>query len=199
MSNVPPPPPPGSVPPGGYQQPQPPPGGYQAPPPAPGGYQAPPAAPGAYQQPPPAGPPPTSSSNGCLKAALIVGGILVFLGILTVGGCVLFVGKAVDELEKTFGVADPKDYEVKFDTCEISDSGSMSATGTITNKANRRQAYHLTIDFLDDKDVKLGSDPLIYTGGLQKDAKYQFDASNFSSSDKAKITCRVGSVDYWPA
>lgn len=196
-------------PPGGYQPPQPqqpayqppaapqapPPGGYQPPAQQPGGYQA--APPGQFQ---PVNPAP-SSNNGCLKAFLIVLGISVVLGIIVVIGSIVLVGSAVDQAIKTFGPASPSDYDIKIDKCEVnSDSliGEMKATGTIENKAGRKQAYNITIDFNSTDNTKLATDSLIYTGSLDAGQKATFSATGFPAGDPpSQISCKVKEVNYW--
>jgi hypothetical protein len=199
----------------------PPPGGY--PPQPPGGYQPPPAAPQPpqyqppqYQQPQqpqyavqpqqfqPVNPQASKSGNGCLKAFLIFMAISVVLGVIATVVFVLFIGKVVDEAVRTFGVADTKDYVIDIDpdSCKIDENsvtGSMEVSGTITNKANRRQAYNLTVDYFDNNDVKLSTDSLVYTGALEKDAKGKWSSSSFTSGSKKpdSIKCKVSQVNYW--
>jgi len=195
-------------PPGGYQQP----GGYQPPPQQPA-YQPPPAAPqppaGGYQQPPggyqqpqqfqPVNPAPASSSNGCLKAFLIVFAISMVLGIIVVVGSIFLVGKAVDDVSKSFGVADAADYDLPSGDikCSVDDvTGAMKASGTLTSKKSGRQAYQVKIDFLDQDNTKLGSGSG-FTGDLSQNQKGTWDTLSFDSqaADK-KITCKVAEVDY---
>lgn len=192
-------------PPGGYpQQPQQPPGGYQPPPQQPA-YQPPPAAPqppGGYQQPQqfqPVNPPPSNSSNGCLKAFLIVFAIATVLGIIVVVASVLLVGSAVDDINKSFGTASTSDYDLPAGDikCEVSGtSGSMKASGTLTNKKSGRQAYQVKIDFVDQNNVKLG-DGSGFTGDLNNGQKGTWEAISFDSSAADKdITCKVAEVSY---
>jgi hypothetical protein len=219
-------PPPGGYPPQqpGYQPPAAPPpqpGGYQPPAapqyqppaaPAPPPYQAPPAAPPpgapaapAYQQPgqfQPVNPaPPTSSGNGCLKAFLIVLAVVVVLGIVGTIGVVVLVGKSVDTISKTFGTADVGDYDVSVDKCDIDGTtGIMTASGTFTNKADRTQAYSITVTFSTADNTKLGEEGFIDTGSLTQGQKYQFNATNTSTiggNAPNVIKCQVTSVNYF--
>src|SRR5262245_63114570 len=70
---------------------------------------APPAAPVMQGGPPAAKP----GMNGCLKAFLIGSGIAVVLGTLAVVGLFMIGKKAVDDFDKSFGVAATTDYETK--------------------------------------------------------------------------------------
>ena len=82
-------------------------------------------------------PAPASSSNGCLKAFLIVFAISMVLGIIVVVGSIFLVGKAVDDVAKSFGVADAADYDLPSGDikCSVDDvTGAMKASGTLTNK-----------------------------------------------------------------
>lgn len=197
-------------PPGGY--PPQPPGGYQPPPAAP---QPPPYQPPQYQQPQqpqqpqyapqpqqfqPVNPQAAKSGNGCLKAFLVFMAIATVLGIVGVVGIVVFANKFVDQVGQTFGVADAKDFEVTIDegSCKIDELGAMSVSGTLTNKADRRQAYSLTVDFLDSSNTKLKSDSFITTGGLSKDAKAKWKATGFESgpTPPTEIKCKVSQVNY---
>jgi len=201
-------------PPGGYPQ-QPPPGGYQQPPQQPA-YQPPPAAPqapGGYQQPPggyqqapqqfqPVNPPPAKSGNGCLKAFLIVTAICVVLGVITFVALFFVVGKAIDDVAKSFGVANTNDYEIKQPIdCSVSDFGTMKASGTIINKKSGRQAYQVKVDFIDaDTKIKLG-DGLDFTKELSKDQTGTWSATGSTTSGSSidsskKINCTVSEVSY---
>lgn len=213
MSDV---PPPGGYPeqpqqPGGYQ----PPPGSQPPPP----YQPPAYQPPQYQQPQqpqyqqpqqpqyvqqpqqfqPIGAPSNKSGNGCLKAFLIVLAITVVLGIIGTVALFAFASKVVDEAVKSFGVADTKDYDVTIDegSCKIDTLGSMSSSGVFTNKANRRQAYNLTVDYYDNSNTKLKTDSFVATGALDKDAKTKWTSTTFNSGTLPdSITCKVSQVNY---
>ncbi len=75
----------------------PPSGQWGTPPPQPGGWGPAPGAPGG--SPPGAwNPQPAQSSNGCLKACLIVGGVLVVLGIIAVIGITVLSLRFADDL-----------------------------------------------------------------------------------------------------
>jgi hypothetical protein len=204
-------PPPGGYPPQQPQYPQQPAQPQYQPPPAQPQYQAPPAQP--QYQAPPAQPqyqqpgqfqpvnPQASSGNGCLKAFLIVMAIGVVISIIGGIALVLVVGKAVDNVSKTFGTADAADYAVDITACTVdSTTGLLNAEGTLTNKADRKQAYNLTINFVSADNTKLGSDSLIFTGGLDKGQKYQFTATGTSSASKPpdSIQCKQGDVSYFP-
>jgi hypothetical protein len=219
------------VPPGGYppQQPQypqqPPQPSYQ-PPPAQPQYQAPPAQPQyqapppgqpPYQQPGPPGPPgqpgqfqpvnpqAAKSGNGCLKAFLIV---FAIFAVLTVAGIVVvavFVNKAADTLNHTFGVADPSDYTLTIDKCTADAStGEFTASGTITNNSSARQAFNIQIDFNDaDSNTKLASDDIVYSSSLDKGQKANwtatgFDPSNAAAGKSPNLQCKQSQVNYWP-
>jgi hypothetical protein len=196
-------PPPGGYPPQqpGYQPPQPPPApGYQPP-----TYQAPPAQP-AFQQPATFQPvnPQASSGNGCLKAFLIIGGISAVLGIIIVVVVVFFVGSAVNEVNetfsKTFGTADPADYDVVIDTCTVGDLGALEATGTITNKYKDRIAFQVTVDFNDpsNPNLKLGSST-DYSSGLSNGQSEAWSVTSFATGEPTAVECKVSDVSYFPA
>ena len=91
-----------------------PPGQWGAPPPQPGGWGPAPGTPG---RPPPGAwnPQPAQSGNGCLKACLIVGGVLVVLGIIGIIGIVVLSLRFADDLG-------------------VDSDGSMRACELITNE-----------------------------------------------------------------
>jgi hypothetical protein len=196
-------------PPGGYQPPQPP--TPPQPPPAPGyqppTYQAPPAQPvyqqPAYQQPgqfQPVNPGASSSGNGCLKAFLIIGGISAVLGIIVVVFVVFVVGSAVNEVANSYGVANAADYEIKIDTCTVSEFGLVEATGTITNNKSERQAYSIDVDFFDPdtSNLKLGGSTDITSSINQGQSEaWSITSSSGAGDPPASVDCQVSEVSYW--
>jgi hypothetical protein len=183
-------PPSGYAPAGSYAPPgnYPPPGGY---PPA-GGY--PPQ--GGYAAPPSAYPAaPAKSNNGCLKALLIS---LVILIVLVIGGVGVFVWGASRLVQNTFGTARPGDFELSSSdmTCEVSSTGSMTASGTITNKTDHSQAFRISIDFLEGSaGAKLG-DATALSGSLSSGQSSTFRGSDFVTRQPRALTCKITDVSY---
>ena len=74
----------------------------------------------------------------------------------------------------------------------------MEVSGTIVNKTNHRQAFNLQVDFLDDSDVKLASDSLVYVSSLDANGKGKWSATGFATGTAPEsIKCKVSQVNYW--
>jgi hypothetical protein len=127
-------------------------------------------------------------------AALVIG----IVGTVAIG---VFVSKAVDTVSRNFGTADPADYSVKVDTCDIDpDTGALTATGQFTNKATRRQNFNLTVDFTDDADSsRLGTDTFVQIGALNSNQTANWSASGgVSLRPTGPVKCAIGDVEYLP-
>lgn len=129
-----PPPPPASPPPPPASPPPPPPDS-PPPPPPPG------SAPSAGTDSPP--------TSGCVKVAVVALIVLGVLGLAVTGAVVYFANRAVDEIESSFGVADPADYDVEVSECGVDSFGDVRAAGRITNTSDRDRSFTVRIRFTD--------------------------------------------------
>jgi hypothetical protein len=147
-----------------------------------GGYVAPPAA-------------QAKSGNGCLKAFLIVGGIVVVLGVigvvLLVAG-VLSVGKAIND---NFGEAPSSAYSLNIDNCEATSSGVVAA-GTLKNTSGDRRGFRLDVSFTSVSGVKVGSDSFVTTPSLSTGETGTWTATSFGPAPSEAIKCKVDRVSF---
>jgi hypothetical protein len=196
-------PPPTAAPPPAPGSPAPPPGGYVPPP---SGYAAPP--PAAGYAPPPA----AKSSNGCLKAFLIVAGIFVVLGIglFVLLGFVVKKGvdsvssdiKAQEKVEKRTGIhsnplgfnqTHPPQDDVSTDfTCTTDSSGDMQASGKVTNHSSNASSYTITVSFRQNgSEVVTGGDVLL---SVDAGADATWTASTATPPD-GSFSCKIVDVE----
>ncbi len=162
----------------------------------PGQPTAPP--PGGWGQQAPVPPPQQSSNSGCLKIGLIVLAVLFVFGIGAVG-CLVFVGGEVaqnvsDELERAFGEADPSDYELTGPECGVDSVDDVRASGSITNTSGERQAFQITVRFL-NPDGSLITSNSTFTNGLDDGQSTDWEIITFSDAP-ADFTCEVDEVSY---
>lgn len=109
------------------------------------------------------------------------------------------LGPSATTVPPQTGPAAPEDYDLlsRDITCAVDDvTGAMMASGTLTNRKATTQAYQVKVDFLDERNAKLGS-ATGFTGDLAPNQKGTWDMLSFDSSaiDK-KVTCRVVAVEY---
>jgi len=139
-----------------------------APPGTPPPMMTPPA--GGYAAPPPMAAPvpvgaPEKKGNGCLKAALIVGGILVVLGIGTFIALAFVVNKGVDTVNSkldaqkkvenrtgihssSFNTEHPPQDDLAGDwKCTSTAGGDPQVTGTVKNNSSNPSSYSITVSF----------------------------------------------------
>jgi len=179
--------------------------GQQPPAPQPGttGQWSAPPQPGQPGMPPPGGwgqqPPVQQSGNsGCLKVGLIVLAVLFVFGIGAVG-CLVIVGgevatNVVDELERSFGEADPSDYELTGPECSVDFADDVRASGSITNTSGDRQAFGITVRFL-NPDGSLITSNSTTTSGLDDGQSTDWEVITFSDAPE-EFTCEVDEVSY---
>jgi hypothetical protein len=164
-----------------------------APPPVQGGY----APQGTAFVPMAPGSATPKSGGGCLKVAIIVIIIVLLIGTVSVVGLLVVGHKVVNKLDRTFGTANTSDYSVKVSTCTIVD-GEVSATGTLTNRANRHQAYSITVVADDQNDDQVGTDDE-FIAGLSHNETGTWSADELGEApSSSKVTCKVQSVNYAP-
>lgn len=152
------------------------------------------AAPPAAQGAPPAAKP---QSNGCLKAFVIGTVVCVVLGTVAMVGLLMLGKKAAEDIDRTFGVAAVQDYALTIDSCEIDDFDNPRAVGTIVNNSDRRQAFEIKIEFVDEANV-LVSNGLTFSGALDKGQTGNWTVPTFDDAGDKPITCRVSEVSYTP-
>lgn len=184
------------------QQPAPQPGptGQWSTPPGQPGQPGQPAVPppGGWGPQPPAPPAQQSSSSGCLKVGLIVLAVLVVFGIGAVG-CLVVVGGEVaqnvgEELERAFGEADPSDYELTGPECTVDFADDVRASGSITNTSGERQAFQITVRFLNPDGSLITSDST-FTNALDDGQSTDWEVVTFSDAPD-EFTCEVDEIAY---
>lgn len=206
-------PPVGAPPPAGAGAPPPgaaPPPAFGAPPPAYGG--APPPAYGA-----PAGPPPTKSGGGCLKAFLVVLVILLVLAI--VAAALLYfafrdvwndvtgwmddraqVQEIIDEtgIETTSGNAEfPPQYDVSPPECVIVEEDGqvrVEADGVFTNNSPETSDYYVVVDFVVDDEPRSSSWDTQSNVQAGDEAEWSTRSSLLPDDD---YSCRISRVERW--
>ncbi len=99
------------------------------------------------QFPPPQPAVPSKSGNGCLKAFLVVLGILVVLAVIAVVAVGLLVNKVSDTVEKGSREMKPNEVAVSTATCQLNASNTGEASGTLTNNTGEAQGFEVRVDF----------------------------------------------------
>ena len=160
----------------------------------------------------PAGPP--QGMNGCLKAFLIVFGILVVLGIaaFVVLGFVVKKGvdsvsndiKAEQKVENSTGIkSNPLGFNSKHPpqddisasgmTCTTDSQGNMQASGTVTNHSSSTSTYTISISFRrNGAEIASGSDLLPSVDAGQTAT---WTANSAVSGDGGPFTCKITEID----
>jgi len=172
------------------------------------------APPGIPPVPGPAMPAPAKKGgNGCLKAFIIVAIILVVLGAGTFAVFAVFVNKAVNtvtdsidaqqKVENQTGIkSNPlgfnsknppqKDISAENMTCTTDSSGSMKASGTVTNHSSKNSVYVITISFRrNGTEVGAGSD-FLPSVGAGETANW---TANSAVEADGTFTCRIVEID----
>lgn len=182
------PPPPGPPPPAA-PVPAPPSPPTAPPPPVP----AQPAVPGAGVPPPP--PPSGTDNSGCVKVGLIVVAVLAVVGLAVAGLFVFVINRAVEELDSTFGRADPSDYEVEITDCSVDSFGDVQASGTLRNVSDEQRSFSIEVRFLEGgRDLITSSTDT--TASLQPGERGNWNVITFDEPASGEFSCEVGEVDY---
>lgn len=149
------------------------------------------------QQPPyPHVPPPAASQgNGCLKWALIGGGILFVLGVAVLG-CVAVVGnEVVDSINEAIGEADEDDYDIELTSCGTDEFGTTTAEGRIKNTAGHREAFQIQVRFTDaDGDLLDTSSTFVDT--LDDGQSTRWEVIAVGEPIRGDVDCEIREVSY---
>ncbi|MGZ4693834.1 MAG: hypothetical protein ACXWA3_09425 [Acidimicrobiales bacterium] len=212
-------PPPGSAPPPMAPPPMAPP--PMAPPPMGAPPVPPPGTPPPMMTPPAGGyaaPPPMATSvaaapekkgNGCLKAALIVGGILVVLGIGTFIALAFLVNKGVDTVNdklkaqqkvedrtgiksNSFNTEHPPQDDLVDWKCSTTAGGFPQVTGSVKNNSSHTSSYAISVEFKQNgTEFDTGSGLVVSVDPNQ--------SSDFSATGSVKptgqFTCKIDTID----
>ncbi|MGZ4757611.1 MAG: hypothetical protein ACXV95_00970 [Acidimicrobiales bacterium] len=207
-------PPPGSAPPPMAPPPMAPPpmGAPPVPPPGtPPPMMTPPA--GGYAAPPPmatsVAAAPEKKGNGCLKAALIVGGILVVLGIGTFIALAFLVNKGVDTVNdklkaqqkvedrtgiksNSFNTEHPPQDDLVDWKCSTTAGGFPQVTGSVKNNSSHTSSYAISVEFKQNgTEFDTGSGLVVSVDPNQ--------SSDFSATGSVKptgqFTCKIDTID----
>lgn len=75
----------------------------------------------------------------------------------------------------------------------------MKVEGSLTNKADRRRAYNVVVDFNTADGTKVGDDAGVHTSMLDPGQRSSWSGSSpgFAGPKLAGITCKVTQVNYW--
>lgn len=133
--------------------------------------------------------------SGCLKWALIVGGLLILLGIGVVACSALVLNEAAETIDEAMGEASEDDYDAAVTKCEVDQFGIANAEGTITNTSDTAQGFQLTIRFLLPDDVLLSEDP-VFVDTLDVGQTGQWSTISLEDPPGSDIRCEIIQVDY---
>lgn len=131
-----------------------------------------------------------------MKAALIVIGIVVVLGIIAVGSLIFLGKETVKEINKSMGVAATSDYKVTDVECLTDDTSGLKATGKIKNLSNKAQAFHVTVRWETTSGDLIGVDST-YTDKLDVGQSQLWSTTSFEDVPQgATAKCNVSKVEY---
>jgi hypothetical protein len=139
--------------------------------------------------------------SGCLKAAIIVGGLVLVLGL---GSCIALaftadqvaenIDEAVDDIEED----DQREArDVGEPDCRVSGSGLMEAELTVTNRSSERSNYIIDVTFEAPDGAQLET-AVLFVNDLEPDQSTTDVASTFTEPT-GEFTCRVVEVERFSA
>jgi hypothetical protein len=166
---------------------------------------------GGYAAPPMAAPtaPPQKKGNGCLKAALIVGGILVVLGIAAFVLLAFVVDRGVntvnDKLDaqqkvedrtgihsSSFNTEHPPQDDLGDWKCSTTASGYPQVTGTMKNNSSKSSTYNIGVEFKQNgTQFDTGAGVIVSVAPGQS---VDFTATG-SVTPTGSFTCKIDSID----
>ena len=135
------------------------------------------------------------SGRGMSIAGIVLGivGTLAFVALIIV---IVAVGdSASNSLNDSFGAADPSNYEVTTETCEVDSIGSVTFTGSIENTGNKSYSYNIKGQIRDaDSNVLLESTNDYVD--VPEDDTVRWSMTAFLD-EPTNVTCAVTGVDNW--
>ena len=144
---------------------------------------------------------PQQGMSGCLKAALIVGGLLLVLGL---GSCIALalaadevaenIDDAVDDIEED----DAREArDVGEPDCRVGESGFMEAELTVTNNSSERSNYIIDVTFESPDGTQLET-AVLFVNDLEPDQSTTDTASSLTEAS-GEFTCRVVDLERFSA
>jgi hypothetical protein len=129
-----------------------------------------------------------------VKVAVVALIVLGVLGLAVTGAVIYFANRAVDEIESSFGVADPADYDVEVSECGVDSFGDVRAAGRITNTSGRDRSFTVRIRFTDaDGSLLLGDNGYVET--LEPGQSTDWAIVTFTEP-RGRPSCGVDEVRY---
>jgi hypothetical protein len=145
----------------------------------------------AYTAPPPA----PKSNKGCLWAAAIVGGLLVFGAIAAFVIIAVFVDRVDEAVEDAIeGEPDELD-DAEILACETDDSGFMVATVRLTNDSPERSSYFIDVEFESADGDEQFTTAFASTSGIDPDQSTEVEANSFVEAPEDDFECRIQGVN----
>jgi hypothetical protein len=139
----------------------------------------------------------TGTGRGMSIAGIVlgaVGSVVIVLGFVLLVVVADDASNRLDEIAQNIGgEADPDDYELQTDSCEVSRSGGVTFEGTIENTAGRDMNFEIETEIREaDSDVLLET-PTAYVEIPEGDT-VRWRATTFLS-EPTDVTCEVTGVD----
>jgi hypothetical protein len=139
--------------------------------------------------------------SGCLKAAIIVGGLVLVLGL---GSCIALaltadeIAENVDEAVDDIDEDDEREArDVGEPDCRVGESGQMEAELTVTNRSSERSNYIIDVTFESSDGSQLET-AVLFVNDLEPDQSTTDVASTFTEPT-GEFTCRVVDVERFSA
>jgi hypothetical protein len=145
----------------------------------------------------PGGPPPPApkSNKGCLWAAVIVGGLLVFGAVAAFVVIAVFVNRVDDAVEDAIeGNPDELD-DAELVACETDESGFMVATVRVTNDSPERSSYLIDVEFESADGDEQFSTAIATPSGIDPDQSTEVEANSFEEPLEDDFDCRIQGVN----
>jgi hypothetical protein len=139
----------------------------------------------------------TGTGRGMSLAGIILGVIGMIAAIVVTVALVLAADDVSDTIDDNLGSADPADYELVAEACELDEFGFVTYTGTIENTSNETRGFAINAEFRDsdtDRVVDSGLADLVTDLPAGDTADWSITGSVDEGID---VTCTVSSVDYF--
>lgn len=116
-------------------------------------------------------------------------------GIIGVGCLAIAGNEVVNEFERNTGRASASDYEIEEGACTVSDFGSITADGKITNTSSKDQGFQIEYRFLDPDGVQLSVDSN-FTDSIVQGQTATYSVIGLTSDVPEGSTCVFNEVSY---
>ena len=134
--------------------------------------------------------------RGMSLAGLVLSAVGIVLSIVLYIVLFAVADNASDSIKNWTGKANPADYSLKIETCEIDEMGYPHMAGTISNKTSSEKNYTFDYEFRDGQGSLVDSGTS-FPNTIPKGDSTLWDINSFKATKAKTVKCEIIQVKNW--